>query len=85
MNIFLPRIGTQMRDLFAVSLLAVGLCLSAGVQARPMSAAPSVHGFAAFAAINPVEAANRKGSKRVGGKNSKGKGGKYVGGRPGKK
>lgn len=28
-----------------------------------------------------AEAANRKGSHRVGGRNSKGKGGKYVGGR----
>jgi hypothetical protein len=31
--------------------------------------------------FSPPQVAGRKGSKRVGGKNSKGKGGKYVGGR----
>lgn len=31
--------------------------------------------------LQPLQVANKKGSKRVGGNNSKGKGSKYVGGR----
>ena len=36
-------------------------------------------------AVQTPEVANKKGSKRVGGSNSKGKGSRYVGGRKGKK
>jgi hypothetical protein len=64
-------------------LLAV--CFSASAQTEAFTPDRLHHGLTATNHMDRVETANRKGSKRMGGFNSKGKGGKYVGGRPGKK
>ncbi len=64
----------------------ITLVASSAVQAG--TSTPILHDAARLVAsstIHTPEVANKKGSKRVGGSNSKGKGSKYVGGRKGKK
>jgi hypothetical protein len=72
------------RPLVVVAVLLAAIC-SASAQGTSQAAGGTPTGVSARHSVDQVQTANRKGSKRVGGKNSKGKGGKYVGGRPGKK
>jgi len=74
-----------MRNLLALAVLAAAFCTAANAQSSVSQHLLGHGGFTATNQLSPIEIANRKGSKRVGGKNSKGKGGKYVGGKPGKK
>lgn len=68
-------------------LTSLGAVLFCAATAVPAIAAPTASMqavTATTAASSRLEVAGRKGSKRVGGKNSKGKGGHYVGGRKSK-
>lgn len=66
------------------ALIAIALAAATSAQANLLpsagSAATFVSGKSAASTMS-FEAANRKGSKRVGGSGRSGKGGKYVGGR----
>ena len=78
----------KMEKIMLKTLTAVlfALAASSAVQATVIS--PVLHGASPSAArstIQTPEVANKKGSKRIGGSNSKGKGSKYRGGSKGKK
>ncbi|RYH68082.1 MAG: hypothetical protein EON54_02925 [Alcaligenaceae bacterium] len=64
------------------ALFAIVLGIASLANASPLpSKAPTGLGLSAASALPSFEAANRKGSTRVGGSGRSGKGGKYVGGR----
>ncbi len=69
-----------MKVAILVIALAAATSVNAGVLQASSQAGTFVSGKSVGAAMT-FEAANRKGSKRVGGSGRSGKGGRYVGGR----
>ena len=70
-----------MKTIFAIAaLLAAGLATAAEMLPHQVPGSAS-QGLSAVGGTLTIEAAGRKGSKRVGGRSSSGKGGHYVGGR----
>ncbi len=74
------QLGVNMKTVFIAAFLVAA---SASAFATPAMAANTVGGqsFSGKAPTLLIEAANRKGSTRVGGSGRSGKGGRYVGGR----
>lgn len=70
-----------MKTVFLTSVIAAAFWTSvANAGSMPNQPIPTVSGKLANSAVS-FEAANRKGSKRVGGTGRSGKGSRYVGGR----